>query len=200
MPTKLDEQVVAVARVYARALLGLAGKNGEERLLLDEFRAMAEQFDRQPRFERLLADPGMDEAECSVILERVLRHRANDLIVNTMQVMNRKGRGGMFRALVQAYTEELERLEGVVQATVTTAVPLSQAMKERLTRALERSTGKQVVLNELVDDSLLGGMVLRLGDRKFDSSVARDLWRLGARFEERGSEELHKMAGTLTDA
>ncbi len=60
--------------------------------------------------------------------------------------------------------------------------------------------GKTVVLKESVDESLLGGMVLRLGDVKFDSSVARELWRVGARLEERGSEQLHKMAGTLTDA
>jgi F-type H+-transporting ATPase subunit delta len=142
----------------------------------------------------------MDEGECALLLERVLRRRANDLIVNTMQVMNRKGRGGLFRALVHAYTEELEGIEGVVRGSVTTAVPLSKAMKEKLVEVLARGSGKTVVLDESVDESLLGGMVLRIGDRKFDSSVARELWRMGERLEDRGSEHLQKMAGKLTEA
>lgn len=200
MRANLDEQQVAVARVYARSLLDLARVNGDEQLLLEEFHAMEEQFDRQPEFEALLADPGMGESDISVLLERVLRDRANDLIVNTLQVMNRKGRGALFRALVQAYEEEVERLEGVVKLSVTTAVPLSEAMRQRLIDTVATGTGKKVLLNESTDESLLGGMVLRRGDMKFDSSVARELWRVGERLEEKGSEELQKMSGMLTEA
>ena len=191
MHDKLDEQAVAIARVYARALLELAHKNHEERAILEEFEAMLEQFERQPHFEQLLGDPGVDEAERAGILDRVLRGRANDLVVNTLQVMNRKGRGALFRALVQAYREELEAEEGVVEASATTAVPLADAMRKRLVESLERFTGKKIVLKESVDDSLLGGMILRLGDQKIDSSVARELWRVGVRLNERASEQLH---------
>jgi F-type H+-transporting ATPase subunit delta len=199
MHEKLDEQVVAVARVYARSLLELAQKNGEEQLLRDEFDAMVEQFDRQPQFEALLADPGMDEAAIAGMLERVLRDRANDLIVNTLQVMNRKGRGGLFRALVHAYNEELESLEGVVRLEATTAVPLSDDLKQRLIGTIATGTGKRVVLEESVDETLIGGMVLRLGDVKFDSSVARELWRVGERLEDKGSEQLQQMPVMWTE-
>ncbi len=194
MREKFDEQQVAVARVYARALLDLARKHHEERAVLEEFEAMIEQFERQPAFERILGDPGVDEAERAGILERVLRHRANDLVVNTLQVMNRKGRSALLRPLIQAYREELAELEGEVEATVITAVPLSEAHRKRLNASLARYTGKKIVLDESVDAGLVGGMILRLGDRKIDSSVARELWRVGARLEERASEELHTAA------
>ncbi len=194
MREKFDEQQVAVARVYARALLDLARKHHEERAVLEEFEAMIEQFERQPAFERILGDPGVDEAERAGILERVLRHRANDLVVNTLQVMNRKGRSALLRPLIQAYREELAELEGEVEATVVTAVPLSEAHRKRLNASLARYTGKKIVLDESVDAGLVGGMILRLGDRKIDSSVARELWRVGARLEERASEELHTAA------
>lgn len=194
MREKFDEQQVAVARVYARALLDLARKHHEESALLEELEAMAEQFDRQPGFEKILADPGVDEEERAKILERVLRDRANDLVVNTLQVMNRKGRGGLFRPLIQAYREELAQLEGVLEATVTTAVALSEAHRKRLVDSLARFSGRKIVLEESVDDSLLGGMILRLGDQKIDSSVARELWRVAARLEKRASRELHTAA------
>ncbi len=194
MREKFDEQEVAVARVYARAMLDLARKHHEESALLEELEAMAEQFDRQPGFEKILADPGVDEEERAKILERVLRDRANDLVVNTLQVMNRKGRGGLFRPLIQAYREELAQLEGVLEATVTTAVALSEAHRKRLVDSLARFSGRKIVLEESVDDSLLGGMILRLGDQKIDSSVARELWRVAARLEKRASRELHTAA------
>ncbi len=189
MHEKLDEQQVAIARVYARSLLELSKKNHEESTLLEEFESMVEQFERQPKFEQILGDPGVDEEERAEILERVLRSRANDLIVNTLQVMNRKGRAGLFRALVQAYREELELLQGVVEADVTTAAEISDALRKRLTEMLERSTGKKVLLNESVDSSLLGGMIMQLGDQKIDSSVARELRRVDKRFLERAAEE-----------
>ena len=190
MREKLDEQQVAVARVYARALLQLARKNGEEQAVLEEFDAMVEQFERQPRFESILDDPALKEGERSELIERVLRDRANDLVVNTLQVMNRKGRVGMFRALLQAYREELIELGGIVEASATTAVPLTEATREKLLETLGRFTGKKVLLDEDVDESMLGGMILLIGDQKIDTSVSRELAGAGKRLEARAAEEL----------
>ena len=187
---QFDEQAVAVARVYALALLQLAQRNNEEEAVLEEFDAMLEQFDGQPGFERLLGDPAIDESERAAILERVLRDRANDLVVNTLQVMNRKGRSELLRPLVQAYREELAKLQQVVEAKAITAVPITDDIRARLIDALSRRTGKKIVLRESVDESLIGGMVLRLGDRKIDASIARELWRRSARLRERASEDL----------
>ena len=188
---KLDEQQVAIARVYALSLLQLASANHQQEPVLEELETMLEHFDRQPEFERLFVDPAIDEEERAGILERVLRGRANDLVVNTLHVMNRKGRAGLVRHLAQAYRQELEKINDVIEATATTAVPLTAATRSRLVEALERFTGKKVLLDETVDDGLIGGMFLRLGDRKIDSSIARELWRVGVRLHERASEQLH---------
>ncbi len=200
MAKKLDAQQVAVARVYALALLELARTNHQEQAVLEELDVMCEHFDRQPRLEEILGDPGVDETERAEILERVLRDRANDLVVNTLQVMNRKGRMALLRHLVEAYRDELAKLENMLDATATTAVPLTAETRKRLVEALTRFTGKKVLLAEAVDDSLIGGMVLRLGDQKIDSSVARELWRVGARLNERASEELASGGSSLTDS
>ncbi len=194
MSEKLDEQQVAVARVYAQALFGLARNRQEEHALLEELGVMLEHFDRQPEFERILDDPAVDEQERASILERVLRDRANDLVVNTLQIMNRKGRAGLVRHLVAAYRDLVAELDNVVEAAATTAVPLSEATRTRLVEALSRFTGKKVLLEESVDASMLGGMVLRLGDQKIDSSVQRELWRVGSRLDGRASEELAGVA------
>jgi F-type H+-transporting ATPase subunit delta len=194
MAKKLDAQQVAVARVYALALLELARTNHQEELVLEELEVMLEHFDRQPRFEQILVDPAVDEGERAGVLERVLRDRANDLVVNTLQVMNRKGRMALIRHLVEAYREELAKLGNVVDATATTAVPLKAETRRRLVEALTRFTGKKVLLAESIDVSLIGGMILRLGDRKIDSSVARELWRVGNRLHERASEHLQTAA------
>lgn len=191
MRRKVDEQQVAVARVYARSLLELALERGSEREILDQLRQLGGELDREPSFERYLGDPGVDEGDRGQAIARILRGRADDLVVDTLLVMNRKGRGKLVRALVQAYTEELEKLEGVVEVEAVTAVPLGDAARRRLEKALAQHTGKKVLLEESVEPALLGGMVLRIGDRKIDSSVSRELARLRHRLLERAAERLH---------
>ena len=190
MGRKVDEQQVAVARVYARSLLELARERGGEREILDELQQLGGELDREPAFERYLGDPGVDEADRALAIERILRGRADDLLVDTLLVMNRKGRGELARALIQAYTEEIQALAGVVRVEAVTAVPMGDAARRRLEDVLTRQLGKKVLLEESVDPALLGGMVLRIGDRKIDSSVSRELSRLRQRLLERGTERL----------
>ena len=191
---RIDDQQLAIARVYAKALLDLARAQGEHRELLEELARFEDELDRQPDFESFLADPVGDESDRGELLEKVLRGRASDLLVNVLQVMNRKGRLGLMRALVRAYVEEYEELEGILEVSATTAVPLTEEARMRLGRALGRLTEKEVLLKEAVDDSLIGGMVLEIGDRKLDASVAKELGRFGNRLMARASVELAAQA------
>lgn len=187
---RVDVQQLAVARVYARALLGLGRDHDEQSDMLEELARLEDQLDRWPGFEQILSDPGLNEADRDGLVERIFRGRASDLLVNTLQVMNRKGRLGLARALVQAYILEYEELEGIIQVSATTAVPLSDEARVRLVKSLNKYTEKTIQLNEKVDKDLLGGMVITSSDRKIDMSISRELRRFGNRLLERASEEI----------
>ena len=190
MSAPLDPQHLAVAGVYAEALLALASAQGQEDALLEELEGLVALLDRQPDLERYLGSPLADPGQQTALLEKALRGRASDILVDTLQVMRRKGRLELVRAVAATYRAQWLRLKGRVEVAVTTAVPLTAELRSALVEAANRATGKTAQILERVDPALLGGMVVRIGDQKLDRSVATEVARLGAALMARASSEL----------
>lgn len=187
---RFDDEMLAVARVYADAMLELAEKRGEAESLNDELAELARLYERDPGFRDFVTSPLIDAEEREGSIERVFRGRASELLVDSLQILNRKGR----MALVPAVAEVFRRLYRAhlrqVEVDVISAVALSDGQRERLEAAIRRRTGREAMLSESVDPSLLGGMVVRLEDQKIDASVATQLERLSETLLDRASREL----------
>ena len=190
MAQRLDEQELAIARVYARSLLELADRDGSAAEILAELLELREASESSSELGRFIADPLIETDLRRHVLERMFRAKASDLLLDTLQVMNRKGRLQLLPALAEAYRQEWEVRRGRVEVTVATAVPLTESSRDRLQKALSSFTGLEAQLTETVDEGLIGGMVVRVGDRKVDTSVARELRRLGDRLLDRASVEI----------
>lgn len=189
--TKPSEQEIAIARVYAQSALSLAEQQGQSDEILEELAALAELMDRDPAFESFLGSPLVDTEERRAALDRIGRGQINEILLDTLQVMNNKGRSGLVRAFVEAYRQEYEELRGQVRVRVETAVPLTSALREQLRQAVSSYTGKTAKLEESVDPSLIGGLVVQVADRRIDTSVVKEIRGLGQRLLERASHEIH---------
>ncbi|MEE8137707.1 MAG: ATP synthase F1 subunit delta [Thermoanaerobaculia bacterium] len=190
MPGKIDEQTLAVAAVYADSLLELAEDQGVAETILEELAGLVEMLDANAGIEGFFISPLVDMEGRREALDRALGGRASDLLLDTLQVMNRKGRLGLVRALAEAYWRALEELRGEVEVQVTTAVPLGEEIRQRLAESTSGLTGRKARLIEQVDPALLGGMVITIGDRKIDTSVATELQKMHAKLLERASREI----------
>ena len=115
-----------------------------------------------------------------------------DVLIDSLQVLNRKGRLGILRAVVATYRDALEARRQIAEGVVTTAIPLRESIRSKLLEATSRRFGRQIRLVEVVDDSIVGGIVIRFGDEKIDASVAAELGKLGAAFAERASREIQQ--------
>jgi len=180
-----------VAGVYARALLALAMDRHEADQIEGELAELAGLVSANPELEGYLSSPLVDEEGRAAALEKALRERASDLVVNTLQVMNGKGRLGLLGALAEAYRLANEHRRGEVDVEVTTAVELSDELRRRIAISASRYAGRTARLIEKVDPELLGGLVLKIGDRKIDSSLARQIHDAREGLFERASQELH---------
>lgn len=187
----VTDKEIAVARVYSDALLQLAESKGEADDLLAELLELVRYLDRDSAFENFLSSPRIDVQAREKTIEKIFRNRVSDLLVDALQVLNRKERLALLRAVVETYRLAHEELRGRIDVHVTTAVPLSEKMRERLAEVASRHAGKHAELVETVDETILGGMVVRIGDEKFDSSVAARLKTLGVALAERASQEVH---------
>jgi F-type H+-transporting ATPase subunit delta len=183
----------ALARVWSDAIFKLAAGQGLEDALLEEWRGVVAILDRDPRFEALLASPLVTTEEKRRLIEKAFRGKASDLLVDALQVLGRKGRLNLLRAVADAFHAAWMESKGKVEVLVTTAVALSPGQRQQLVAAASRFAGKEAQLVEKVDPEILGGLVVKVGDDKFDDSVGRELEQLTAAFAARGGRELQRI-------
>ncbi len=129
---------------------------------------------------RLVEHPAVPFAE----KEKVLRQVAKNVTAEPLSLallMVRRGRPGAIDAMVDRFAELVRRERGISLAEVRTARPLDDAQRTAITQRLRELTGDKIEMNEVVDDALIGGISVRIGDRLYDASVRSRLERLRAR-------------------
>lgn len=116
--------------------------------------------------------------------ERVLRRLAGGAsaqALNLVLLMIRRGRPGAIDPMVDHFASLLRRERGVALAEVRTALPLDDEQRDAIVKRLRQLTEQKIEINEVVDESLIGGVTVRIGDRLYDASVRTRLERLRAR-------------------
>ncbi|MEM1177237.1 MAG: ATP synthase F1 subunit delta [Acidobacteriota bacterium] len=174
---RFNDKELAVARVYGRALLSLADNAGQAEEVLEELMWLADYAKDDAGFSRFISSPTVDENERGASLEKMFRGRLSDLVVDALQVINRKGRMALLPAVAETYRQDHRDLRGHVDVHVRTAVPLSDGLRQKVHAAVAGYSGLEPKLHESVDESLIGGIVLQIGDRKIDASVKNEVHR-----------------------
>jgi len=189
MATVTNDQLV-LAKVYSNSMLELAAKSGDVEVLHGELQALGHLLDSDKAMARFFTDPTVDAQTRADVMERIFRGRASDLLVNSLQVLNRKGRLELIPAVVQTYRVAVQAHAGRAEATVISAVPLGEKARTALCQMIGKRCGKEIDLVEKVDESLMGGLVIEVGDEKLDASLAQRLGKLGHALHERSLKEL----------
>lgn len=184
-PSVMDPEGAAVARAYARALLGLLGEEERASEVAGQLARLAQMLDEIEGFEEFLQRMPLTLHQRGELVDRAFADRVDPLVEGLLGVMARNNRLGLLRGVAGQFAGELNRRRGTVEATVVTAVPLDDAGRRDVVETLVGAVGAKVVLTEKVDPRLLGGLVVQIGDDRYDASVARELERMRLRFSER---------------
>jgi len=187
----VDEHNREIGRLYAEAILHVAEEKGQSEELLEELNGLVEYLDGNPDLDRFLASPMIEAEPREQVIEQAFRGRASDLLLDSLLVVNRKGRLAALRAIAAAYRAALRDLRGWVDIHIRTAVPLTAALRERLEGTLAAATGRKPTLIEKVDPAVIGGLVVEVEGRKIDASVASRLHDLSEALLARASREIH---------
>jgi len=167
------------ARRYAEAALEIGRADGTlDQWERDLERLSAALADDQLR--TLAEHPAVPYAE----KERVIRRVAGDVspeALNLVLLMIRRGRPRAIPRMVEHFANLVRRERGVSLAEVRTALALDATQREAVMERLHELTGDEIEINEVVDESLIGGITVRIGDRLYDASVRSRLERLRAR-------------------
>lgn len=167
--------------VYGQALYDLAKEEGRSRALLEQLSVLAECFDGEPDYLKLLAAPGLPKQERCRIVDDSLRGLADGLVLKLMKLMIGKGHIRLFADSVSAFRELYNRDNGILPVQAVTAVPLTDRQRKMLCDSLTRRTGKTIVLENRIDPACLGGVRLDYDGVRIDGTVAHRLEELGRR-------------------
>lgn len=188
---KYEPGSITIADAYAETLLELSEAGGKSDLVLEQFTDLVGFIEGDEAFSLFLLNPAVDEDNRRQAMEKCFRGKLDDLLLNTLQVINAKGRNGLIGLILERYRFGLERVRQEVEVHVTSAVPIGAATRDRLIATATKVAGREAKLIEKVDPAILGGLVVRIGDRRLDSSVASKLINIREAFDIRASQEMH---------
>jgi F-type H+-transporting ATPase subunit delta len=170
-----------IARVYAETLLREAEKENALGAVEDGMRIVARLLSEEPGFARFLNAPQIEaHGKRSVVVQAFGGH-VHPVVVDFLQLVIDKHREPLLERIATAWRALLDRRANRQMAKVTTAVEADRETMERIRVALERATGKEILLETEVDPTLLGGVVVRTGDAVMDASLRTRLAFLGKR-------------------
>ncbi len=167
----------SAARRYAEAAFAVATRDNTVEAWRSELDAAAE-IVAVDRIGRTLANPSIPFASRVLTAEATLGHIVGRPVLNLIGLMLRRGRIMELPRLAAEFRALDNRRRGITLATATSSSPISADEQRALVQRLEQFTGGSVELDTAVDPTLLGGLVVRVGDRLMDGSVRSRLERL----------------------
>jgi F-type H+-transporting ATPase subunit delta len=164
-----------VARRYALALYEEARVRSVADAVDADVRSLGESLRTIRELRAALTSPVISRTRKEVIVKRLFDGRVHPLVTSFLLLLIRKEREELAPAVVEAYTALVDEREGVLEARVRSARPLSADQAEALRKRLEAGTGRSIRLHMDVDPALLGGLVVRVADRVHDGSLRHQL-------------------------
>lgn len=168
-----------IARRYAKALVQLGSEAGLVDRFREELSAIEKLFSNNAELGATFADPALTlEQKKNIMKELVAKSAVSELVGNFLLLLVDKNRTAFLGQIVHTYEKLADDFSGVIRPVIRTAFPLDESQVAAMQVALEKKSGKKVVPQVVVDQSLLGGVVTQIGDIAYDSSVKTQLKRI----------------------
>ena len=170
-----------IAKNYAETLLELAQRSGDLRAWGDMLDSIAEAMESDKRLRMFLESPRVSAQRKNEVMQKAYGSQLPRNFLRFLQALVNHRRQMLIPAIAREYHDLVDQVEGRVHATVSVARPVDDRDRQLVTSQLSRVLGKEVVPHFHVNPSILGGVVVRVGDTVLDGSVRRRMATLRAR-------------------
>lgn len=160
-----------VASRYAEALFQIGEEENSIDLLYSELKAVVDIFDENQEFFNIMKSPVISKKEKIELIDKVFSKGLNSNSINFLKILIEKDRISFIADIAMSYKERLNEKNNVIEGTVITAIPMKQDEMQELAKELSKKYNKKVNLENIVDKSILGGVLVRLGNEEIDGTV-----------------------------
>jgi F-type H+-transporting ATPase subunit delta len=200
-PRALDTGVERLARIYAQAIIEAADEKNCRAEVIEELESLVRDvLPKVPRAREVFDSPRVSVEEKDSLIDRIAAGRMQPTTVNALHVLVRHGRLGIVAEVTAAARRLAEEMAGRRQATITTAVSLTDEQQRQVVADIEQAVGASLAPSFAVDSDLIGGLVVRIGDTVYDQSIATGLGRLGGNLHRRTIHEIQHGRNRLATA
>jgi F-type H+-transporting ATPase subunit delta len=166
-----------IARNYAEALFDLGERSGQTARYAELMDALAAAVENTPSVQSVLMSPRVPKAEKARLLATAFQGVSREFVLY-LQALVKRGRQTLLREIATEYHTLLDLKLNRVRAGVTLAHPADEALQKSIAQALSKQLGKEVLPAFTTDPEILGGTIVRIGERIHDGSVRRRLTKL----------------------
>ena len=164
--------MTAAEKEYGGALYSLAADEHIEDEVLNGLCLVKDTLRDYPDYAKLLANPAVKKEERLGLLDEALRDAVHPYVLNFCKILCEKYALGSLGGCEAEYRANLYAARGILPVTAKTAVAMTDAQKQTLTQKLAADTGKTILLENVVDESVLGGVKLIYAGREMDGTTA----------------------------
>lgn len=171
-----------IAQRYAKAVLDLALEKG----LLDQVEQDMELFQKvneeNRQFFAVMHNPIIRAHKKLSVLKSIFEGKVSEVMILLFEILARRSREEMLYTISVAFRKLYNVHKNIQEVQVTSTVTIPDSLKDELRVALEKSTGKTIKIEEDIDESLIGGMTIRIGGTQLDNSIKSQLQKLKQNF------------------
>lgn len=170
-----------IAKRYAKALFEIAAEKNQLDQIEEELHALHSVLQDHPEFLQLLHHPQIDKKVKQREFKTIFEGSLSEMMLSFMIILIERGREETLELIIENYTRYANRDRGLADATVTSINPLSEQESTNLENSFSKITNKKIRIQNIVDPSILGGVVVKIGDLLYDGSVKGKLNRFKRR-------------------
>ena len=172
------------ANLYAGALFDVAKGQSAVAEIEEELAGVCQLFREDATFRAYAESPIVENREKDRVVQSVFKGQVHPLLFNLLRVLAGRGRLVLLNSLDGAFREQVDRESGRLRARLEFARPADAELVQKIDAQLTRASGHEVVCEAAVDESLIGGLRIRVGDHVLDGSAKNRLMRLSRHMQE----------------
>ena len=172
---------VRAAIRYAKAVLSLATDQNSADAVNIDMKQIASAIAENEDLDNMLQSPVVKSSAKKGVLLEVFKN-SNTITTNLIDTLITNKRLPLLADVASSYNRLFDESKGTQVAQVTTAVPLTEDLRVKVLAKVKELTGKDVAVESIIDESIIGGFVLRVGDIQYNASIANKLNKLKREF------------------